>query len=235
MHGAFKIGYLWQLIRAGFTLAAFWWIREVAGFHAPGGLPTPLFILMGLVPWLIFSGCVSRVMEAVRTNKALLTFPQITPLDLYISSAVVIAATEVVVLLIFLLGLNFGDYDVTLYAPLSFILCLIGVSALGLGAGLVLSAMNLYLSFIEKIVPMVMRIGFFATGVFFSPSQMIGRYGEGIMWIPTANYIEILRSAFTGHGISPLVKVEYTAVVTIVSLTLGLLLERHVRQMQEVS
>jgi ABC-type polysaccharide/polyol phosphate export permease len=52
-------------------------------------MPLLLFLLCGFTIWFIFSGIVSMTIEAVVTNKSLLTFPLITPLDLYCGSAVV--------------------------------------------------------------------------------------------------------------------------------------------------
>lgn len=232
-HGRFRIGYLWQLIRVAFSVAVFWWIREVNSFHPPQGLSTPIFLLMGFVPWFMFSESIAMVMEAVRTNRALLTFPQVTPLDLCLSSSLVIAATQVLVLGLFMAGLVITGFDLHLRNAFVFITALTGVALLGFGTGLVLLALNLYLPALEKLVPMVLRIMFFTTGVFFSPTQMTAGYGDAIMWLPTANYIELLRASFVGTAIPDLIKVEYTIFITAALLVLGLLLERHVRSVQE--
>ena len=233
-HGRFRIGYLWQLIRAVFGIGVFWGIREMGNFHPPQGMSTPVFLLMGFVPWFIFSEGIEKVMEAVRTNKALLTFPQVTPLDLCVSSWIVAAATQIVVLAAFLAGIAIVGYDVHIHDFPLFMAALSGISLLALGMGLFFTALNLYLPMIEKVVPMVLRVLFFMSGVFFSPVQMAGVYGDAIMWLPTANYIEMLRASFSGAGVPDLVKVEYTAAVTVISLVLGLLLERHARPKQEV-
>ena len=233
-HGRFRIGYLWQLIRAVFGIGVFWWVREMGNFHPPQGMATPVFLLLGFVPWFIFSEGMSMVMEAVRTNKALLTFPQVTPLDLCLGSWIVAAATQIVVLAVFLAGIAIVGYDIRIHDFPLFIAAISGITLLTLGLGLFLAALNLYLPLVENIVPMVMRIMFLITGVFFSPVQMASLYGDAIMWLPTANYIEMLRGSFSGTGIPDLVKVEYTVAVTVISLVLGLLLERHVRPKHEV-
>lgn len=231
--GKFRLGYLWQLIKTGFSVATFWWIREAAGFQAPQGLPAPIFLLMGFVPWHIFQDSLSMTMEAVRTNRALLTFPQITPLDLYASSALIASATEFVVMTIFLMCLSFGGYNTHIYNMFIFLSAFVGVALLGFGMGLVLSVLSLYFSAIAEVVPMVMRILFLTSGVFFSPSEMAVTYGSAIMWIPTANFIELLRGVFLGYDPHPLVKVDYIVWLTAIFLVLGLLLERHARPQQE--
>lgn len=231
-NGKTKLGYIWELVKTGFGVAVFWWIREMAGFTPPSGMSTPIFLLMGFIPWYIFSQSVSLVMEAVRTNKALLTFPQITPLDLCLSSAIVVWVTEALVLVIYLAGISLFGYEVSLYKPFSLLSGIIGVAFFGLGVGLSLASLNYYLPAIEKLVPMALRILFFTSGVFFSPAQLSARFGEYIMWLPTANFIELLRNAFVNQPQSGLVRGGYVACFTVAFLALGLLLERYVRPLQ---
>lgn len=235
LHGKFKIGYLWQIIRVIFSVAVFWWIREIGHFRPPQGLSTPIFLLMGFVPWYIFAESVDKVMEAVRTNRALLTFPQVTPLDLYVSSGLVIAATQCVVLALSFAVLYLMGYTITMYSPMIFLLVLIGSALLGLGFGLVMSALNFYIPVLEKLVPMVLRILFFASGVFFSPTQVAARFGDIVMWLPTANYIELLRGVFISPAPAEAASITYVGGLTLIFLALGLLLERHVRPLQEVT
>ncbi len=234
-HGRFRIGYLWQLIKTAFGVGVFWWVREMSNFLPPQGLSTPIFLLAGFIPWYLFSETLSMVMEAVRTNKALLTFPHVTPLDLYCSSAIVAAGTEIAVLGIFLAGMTVVGYDTQIYNLGFFLFALAGSALLGFGTGLVLSALNFYLPVIEKLVPMVTRILFLTTGVFYSPSQMTAIYGDAIMWIPTANYIEMLRGVFVGPALAGSVKPTYIVSLTALLLVMGLLLERHVRPKREVT
>lgn len=234
-HGRFRIGYLWQLIKTGFSVGVFWWIREMGHFHPPQGLSMPIFLLMGFVPWFIFADTLNMTMEAVRTNRALLTFPQITPLDLHLSSAIVAAGTEIVVLALFMAGVALAGYTHTIHNFFIFQFSLVGVALLGFGSGLVFATLNHYLPVIEKLVPMVLRVMFFMSGVFFSPSQMAAVYGDAIMWIPVANFIELLRGVFISPYPPHSVKVAYVISLTVVLLVLGLLLERHVRPLQEAA
>lgn len=230
LHGKFRIGYLWEFIKVAFGVAVFWWIREMANFHAPMGMENALFILLGIVPWHLFQGTISRVMEAIRTNKALLTFPQITPLDLCVSSALVVTVTITIVIVVFILGLTLAGYNTRIYNMGNFIFALVGLSLFSIGVGLVLTALNYYFPVLEKFVPMVLRIMFFTSGVFFSPHTLPSKYADIIMLFPVANYIETFRGCFVSPGIPEHVKVGYTAFWTIFFLASGLLLERFTRR-----
>lgn len=230
LHGKFRIGYLWEFIKVAFGVAVFWWIREMANFHAPMGMENALFILLGIAPWHLFQGTISRVMEAVRTNKALLTFPQITPLDLCVSSALVVTVTIILVIIVFILGLTLAGYNTRIYSMGNFVFALVGLCLFSMGVGLVLAALNYYLPVLEKLVPMVLRIMFFTSGVFFSPLTLPSQYSNIIMLFPVANYIETFRGCFISPVTPDHIKVGYTAFWTLFFFAGGLLLERFTRR-----
>lgn len=233
-HGKSRLGYIWQIIKTGFNVGVFWGIRAFSNVPSPESIPLPIFLLMGFVPWFIFSQCVTLALEAVRTNKSLLTFPQITPLDLILASCLVAWVTEAIVLIIYMSAIVMLGYHVTLHDPISFGASFLGIGFFGLGVGLVLNAIAVYLPVMEKLVPMVMRVLFFSSGLFFSPLAVGGELGRILMWNPVSNIIELMRGAFIYTTPSPLIKVNYVICLTIGILTIGLLLERFVRSKQEL-
>ncbi len=228
-HGKTKLGYLWEIIKTGFGLAVFWAIRALARAQTPSGLPMPVFLLMGFTSWYIFSEIISKTMVAVSSNRALLTFPQIFPLDLILASAIVSWVTEVVIMGIFLGLFQAMGYHFQCIDPVTLLAELLGVGFFGLGCGLVLASLNSYLRVIEKLVPMVLRILFFASGVFFSPSQMAPGFGNILMWNPVLNFIELARGTFLYHTPSSDIKILFIACLTVSLMAFGLLLERYTR------
>lgn len=231
-HGKSKLGYFWVIAKTGFGIAVFWWIRHLVGFSTPYGLPLPLFLLLGFIPWHMFSGCLRMVMEAVRTNKALLTFPQVFPLDLYLSSGLVVWVTEILVFGIFIGIIMLAGYSFTLYNPIILFSMLVSIGLFGIGLGIILSVIALYLPVVEKLVPMVLRILFFTSGVFFSPNQLAGRFNDLIYWNPLLNFIEACRGAYVTRIPSAELKLAYIISLTFLFLAAGLLLERYVRPRQ---
>lgn len=231
-HGKSKLGYFWVLFKTAFGIGVFYVIRTLGGLNTPHGMPVILFLLLGFIPWYIFSGVLRMSMEAVKTNRALLTFPQIFPLDLYISSGIVVWATEVVILLLFFLGLTLTGVKFTLHDPITLFSMLVLVGFFGLGLGIVLSIITLYVPVVDKIVPMVLRILFFTSGVFFSPSQIAARFSSIIYWNPLINFIEACRGAFVVRVPPAEIKMGYIISTTFFFLALGLLLERYARSRQ---
>ena len=228
-HGKYRIGYLWEILKTLLGVALFWFVREMAGFTAPQGLPTGLFLLLGFVIWHIFAETVNTGLRIVQRNKTLLTFPQVLPLDLFLSNLITVWVTEVVVALVFILALRGAGYQFHLYDPLTFFLTLIGIAFFALGAGLVLATMMVRLPFLEQTIPVCMRVLFFTSGVILSPLQLTKRYGDIALWNPLMNFIELMRGCFAYTTPGSYVKISYIIVFSCVVLLFGLLLERHTR------
>lgn len=230
INGKSQLGYLWVLIQSAFGIGVFWAVREFVGAHAPHGMPVPIFLVSGFAVWGVFSGIINKSMSAVSANRALLTFPQVTELDVLLARLLVITATELVtaVLLIgaaVVLGFDFRPVSAGLV--LFVIFC---VPFLGLGIGMICSALSVFVPALEKIVPMVLRILFFVSGVFFAVSVFRHDIAQILLWNPVMQAIEILRTglhaSYVVDGVSPL----YLIIVTVSTLTIGGFLERYVRR-----
>ena len=77
---------------------------------------------------------------------------------------------------------------------------------------------------------MIMRLLFFASGVFYSVSAFSHRVGDFLMLNPIMQLIELARTALSNSYVSPYADVWYVALITVCALFLGMLLERYVRR-----
>ena len=229
INGDSKLGYLWVLIQSVFSIAVFWAIREYMGAHAPHGISMPLFLAVGFGLWYIFSGTISKVMSAVEGNRALLSFPQVTELDVMIGRTLVIAATQYLTILLIVGADALVANPLEIASVFSALSVIILLPILSLGIGMVLASLAVFLPVLEKLVPMVLRVGFFVSGVFFSVSAFKQDVAEILLWNPVFNAIELLRmslyAAYKVDGVS----LSYLSVSTIVALSFGMLFERYVR------
>ena len=94
IYGTSRLGYLWALIQTMWGIGVFWGMRYALGAKAPHGMHILMFLLAGFGFYNMFSGILNKCMSAVNGNRALLTFPQVTPLDLMNSRPVIVWATE---------------------------------------------------------------------------------------------------------------------------------------------
>lgn len=231
INGNSKLGYLWVLIQSVFGIAVFWGVRHFMGAtQAPHGMGMAMFLAIGFGVWNIFSTTINRCMTAVSGNKALLTFPQVTELDVMISRTLVTTATQLLVTMLIISGawLMLGEPFVLGSLPLLLTLIVV-VPLMSLGFGLLLSSLAVYIPALEKLVPMVLRILFFISGVFFSVSLFSQSLTSVLLWNPVLHAVELCREAMHAPYVVQGLSLTYLLLVTLSICTIGGLLERYVR------
>ena len=229
INGNSKLGYLWVLIQSVFSIAVFWALRAYMHAQAPHGMSMALFLALGFGIWAIFSDGITKTMSAVDGNRALLTFPQVTELDVMVSRVVVITATQIVTTALIisasvLFGEPFRPNDLML--ALGVIFC---TPLCALGLGMMLGAFAVFAPVINKLVPMVLRIGFFVSGVFFSIGSFRQDIAEILLYNPALQAVELMRVSLHDAYVVEGSSFPYLAGFTLVVLVLGALLERYVR------
>ncbi len=229
IYGNSTLGYFWVVIQTVFGIGVFWGLREILGTSSPHGMPTAQFLILGFCIWYVVSGTTLKCLNAVAANKTLLTFPQVTELDVYISRTLVLWLTQVIVSIALLLLSDVVNDDLDIFAIGDLYLVIFLAPILGLGLGVTLSSFAVFLPSLERIVPLVFRVLFFASGVFFSVSTFTQNISEILTYNPILQLIELARAAlyygYPADGCS----FFYVGMITIILLGMGLLLERYVR------
>lgn len=229
LYGNTRLGYLWAVIQTAFGIGVFWGIRSIMGARAPHGMGMVVFLLCGFIPWYMFSHAVSRCMAAARANQALLTFPQVTELDLALARIVVVWGTQLVSALCILALAMALAQPVHLYHPASLAATLFVAPCLGLGVGLVCASLARFWPTLDKLVPMLLRMLFFTSGIFFSVSSFPSHIAHVLLLNPMMHIIEWQRRGFSGTSEAPLYSVGYIAAWCAMAACMGLLLERYAR------
>ena len=229
IYGNTRLGYLWAIIQTSFGIALFWGFREVMGAHAPHGMDMCVFLLCGFIPWHMFNDTLLRCMSAVSANQALLTFPQVTELDLMIGRVVVVWGTQFLSAIIILaVALAWGE-SMELRNPGTLAATLFFAPMLGLGLGLIFASLARFWPTVDKLIPMCLRLMFFFSGVFFYVSELPSRLSNVLLLNPVAQLIEWQRYGFSASSSAPEYSILYVTAWCLGSLFLGLLLERHAR------
>ncbi|MCR5220261.1 MAG: ABC transporter permease [bacterium] len=230
IYGTTRLRYLWAVIRTMWGICIFWGIRTLAGMRAPHGMHILMFLLVGFGSYHIFMNIINKCMSAVSANKALLTFPQVTPVDLMISRALLIWCTELVsALLLICIGLLNGMpfYLNSMGGLIAFLLL---TPLMGLGVGMICFSLAVLYPTLERIIPMISRIMFFISGLFFSATSIPSGLLKYLWYNPLLQIIEWGRYCLSrGYPVLDY-SLPYLIGLTISSLCLGLLFERYVRR-----
>lgn len=163
------IGVLWAVLRPLLTMTVFVFIFGRVAKLPADGLPYPVMVFAGMLPWQLFATSLSEGSNSLITNTNLISkvyFPRlIVPASAVIVSFVDFAISLVLLALIMVWyavipGLEF------LTLPL-FILLALAASA---GASLWLAALNVQYRDFRYIVPFIVQFGLYLSPVGFSTS-----------------------------------------------------------------
>ena len=233
--GAHQLGYLWAFIEPILWILTFHMMFTITGRSAPYGMDIVSFIATGMIPYQIFRETTERASKAVDANKALLFYPQVRPLDLVFSRAILEGLTLTTVLLV-LLGFNglvLGHWAVD--DPLAVLGALTLSTLFGCGFGLVVGALSVYSPSVPKIVGPMLRPMFWISGIFFNANALPSSVRDAMLWNPMLHIVELSRGAYFSSYQAEHASIHFVCTWIISLLAVGLLLERSARRRLEVT
>ncbi|WP_444908809.1 ABC transporter permease [Microbulbifer sp. TRSA005] len=224
--GKWKLGYAWVLLEPAMHIMVLAAIFSFLGRDFYPGIPTMLFMLAGIAPFLFFSHCFNKSIAAVDSNRGLFNYRQLRPFDAVVSRVM----------------LEFVIYLVSLVALLG-ILAWFGVSATFNNFLLLVVVNFLYLCFcfgmslalcvggakypeMSKFGSLIQRPLYFMSGVFFSLEQVPEQYHPYLSWNPLLHVIELTREGLFSSYHGMFANLPYLAFSSLVMLGFGLLVYR---------
>lgn len=188
-----------------------------------GGVPPVLFYLSGLLGWSYFAGLVGTAGSTFTNNAALfgkVYFPRlVVPFALVLSNAI----SFTIQLLTFLAIMAWMGWQGTFSLPFDRLavalavtpLCLLHSALLGLGVGLLLSALTAKYRDFQHLVPFLVNLWMYATPVIYPASHIPASFAWLAALNPMAPVVEGLRSLYLG---TPPMDPSLTIVSGLVSL-----------------
>jgi lipopolysaccharide transport system permease protein len=231
------LGPLWFFIQPLFTTVIYTFIFGGLASISTDGIRSPaVFYMAGITLWNYFADCITKTSTVFKDNTNIfgkVYFPRIVmPLSLIISNLI----RFVVQLLLFLATMGFfywvkGDHSFY-FTPyvLLFPVVIVLMAFLGLGLGMIISAMTTRYRDLVFLVLFGVQLLMYATTVVYPLSSVIGKFGGKhpvLVWIiqynPMTALIETFRFGFLGHGSFTWGMLGYSAAVTGIILILGVL------------
>ncbi|MEE9309647.1 MAG: ABC transporter permease [Cocleimonas sp.] len=225
-YGSSKLGYFWALFEPFAHIVVFIGIFSALGRAPPIGQSTGLFILTGIIPWLLYSNIVSAIMGGLNANKALLGYPQVMPMDITISRIILEASALFLVFLLFLAIASYLGFSVRID---SFIEMMSAVGLLilfSMGVGMINASMVAKYPSYNSIYSAISRPLYFVSGVFFTADFLSPEVYDIVSINPLLHIIEWFRSGFYTSYSSNLYNPEYAIAVCLGFFALGLVVER---------
>ena len=222
------LGPLWFFIQPLFTTIIFTFIFGNLAGISTDGLPQPLFYMAGITAWNYFADCLTKTSTVFKDNANIfgkVYFPRlIMPLSIVASNLV----RFVVQLLLFIImmgyytaqGVNFHFSWALLLFPYLVIL----MALLGLGLGLIITALTTKYRDLAFLITFGVQLLMYATTVIYPLSAAPIKYRYLIEMNPMTGIIEAFRHAFLGQGELTVQSLGYSTLITLISLVIGVVI-----------
>lgn len=192
------LGVAWALIQPIVTTVIFSFVFGKLAAMSPGGVPYPLLVLAGLLPWQLFTAGLIGSSASLISNANLISkvyFPRLMiPLS---SLGVALIDFAVVFGLYLIMSLWFGRVP-SMHWMLLPVLVLAAL-ALAFGAGLWFTALTVKYRDFRYIVPFLIQVGVFISPVGFSTSN-IPRWRALLDLNPMTGVIDAFRWCLLSDG-----------------------------------
>ena len=233
LYGDSRLGYLWTVVQTLFMVLSLWVVRVLFNMHVPHGLSIPEYLLTGYVLWSMMMRIIEKCMTAVAGNRAILTYPQVTVVDIMVARSLVILATDTVTLLLLAVVVNAYGYHYAVENVLQFLGSLLLAAGISLGLGMLMASLSALWPTLQRILPMVWRIFFFISGILYSPARLLPGSRDIVAWNPFLQVIEMSRRSLSETYVDIEPHYGFLVLFLLVTLTLGLLFERYVRDVHQ--
>jgi lipopolysaccharide transport system permease protein len=223
------LGPLWFFVQPIITILVYNLIfSNLAGIKTDE-LPGPLFYLAGTIIWNYFADCLTKTSTVFKDNSAILGkvyFPRlIMPLSIVFSNLIRFGV-QFILFIVLLFYYSLTGYPIAPNACLLLFPALIlMIAALGLGFGMIISAVTTKYRDLAFVVSFGVPLLMYTTTVIYPLSEVVKKY-SGYSWLikfnPLTAVIETCRYGFLGKGSFSWDLLLYSGLFTIVILLTGI-------------
>jgi lipopolysaccharide transport system permease protein len=191
------VGVIWSLIRPVLTMLVLTVVFGRLGKMPSGGVPYPLLVFCGMLPWEFFSTAIFESGNSLVNNSNLISkvyFPRlVVPTSSVITSFVDLMVSAVFILVL-MIGYSFAPSSTIWLMPLFLLMAF----AASLGAGLWVSALMVKYRDFRIIVPFVIQFGLYLSPVGFTSSVIPAKWRLLYSMNPMVGVIDGFRWSILG-------------------------------------
>jgi lipopolysaccharide transport system permease protein len=213
------VGVAWSLIRPLLTMIVLTVVFGKLGKMPSGGVPYPLLVLCGMLPWQFFSTALSESGTSLVTNSNLISkiyFPRlVVP-----ASSVITSFVDFLISAVFLIGMMFWYQFVPPAIVVLLPLFVLLAFAASFGAGLWIAALMVKYRDFRFIVPFVVQFGLYVSPVGFTSSVVPEQFRLLYALNPMVGVIDGFRWCILGGGqplYLPGLAISVTGVIVLVA------------------
>lgn len=230
-----SFGVLEELFSLGVMAGSMLLLRRMTGAPTHHGMPILPFLITGLVLFWILRTTMFRVSVFKGAKAGFKINPRVTALDVLAARAILNVTFYIIIgipafTLFYLLGWSpFMDSP----GQVLFLMLLIGLW--GFALGLCFGALFLYAPSLRMIVAGLMMVMMWTGGIMFLWPEAPYMLRGILIYSPIFHFMELMRTAYFSAYVTPVGSWRYVLLTVLVTLALGLMLERVTRRKAESS
>jgi len=231
------LGPLWFFLQPLATIVLFNFVFANIAKISTGSIPPPVFYLAGTIIWNYFSDCLTKTSTVFKDNSAMLGkvyFPRlIMPLSIVLSNLIRFAVQFILFLLLMVIYSVQGYPIHPNFYLLLFPVLIVLIAALGLGLGMMISAVTTKYRDLTFVVSFAVPLLMYTTTVIYPLTTAQAKYPKYswlIKYNPITVVIETFRKGFLGEGSFNWSLLGFAAVATIIIVIIGTIIFNRVEK-----
>jgi lipopolysaccharide transport system permease protein len=225
------LGPLWFILNPLFSTIIYSFVFGGLAKIPTDGVPQTLFYYGGTMLWGYFSNCLNSGSDIFVGSSGLFSkvyFPRLTvPISKVFSNLISVVIQFGTLIVFYIFYAATGSTVRPTWWILAFPLLLAQLAALGMGFGMIISALTTKYRDLRQLVAFGVSLWMYATPIVYPFSQVPDRYRWIMAINPVSAPIEAFRAASYGVGGVSAAMMWSSAVATVVVLFLGLILFNH--------
>lgn len=197
-YGEFKLGFLWAIIEPLTHIVILSYVFGTIKGKTLAGIDFPIFVTLGVIPFLTFRKTVSQCTGAIDSNAGLFEYTHVKPVDAVFARILAEFLTALlIVLIVFGFYLLLG-YDLSVANPPRLIGTFALLVFLTSGLGLTLSVFGRLYKETKKFVSIFLRPIYFLSAIFYSIEIVPQQFRDYLLWNPMLHIISLFRESLFG-------------------------------------
>ncbi|WP_454916817.1 ABC transporter permease [Xanthobacter sediminis] len=228
-----SLGILEELFSLGVMGGSMLLVRRMTGAPTHHGMPIVPFLISGLVLFWVMRTTLFRVAALKNAKAAFKINPRVTALDVLAARALLNVTFYICIAFPFFTLFYFLDWSPFMNSPGQVLFLMLLMGLWGFSLGLCFGALFLYVPSMRMVASGLMMVLMWTSGIMFLWPEAPYMLRGILIYNPIFHFMELMRTAYFSTYLTPMGSWRYIITTVMVTLALGLMLERVTRRRAE--
>ncbi|MFG1383393.1 ABC transporter permease [Xanthobacter versatilis] len=197
-------------------------ITTVLGRPAPIGTDGPVFLMTGVLPFILWLYCHRQIMQTIAQNRSLLYFPSVDIFDLFAARIIVEIISGTIVAVTLFSSLSILGHHVSASEWPNFLGAIVHAWVFGVATGLIFGGVSAIWPFAMMLGNVMGPILWVSSGILFLPDLLPNKISDLIYFNPLAHVVDSARISFYNEYTSTFYDPIFLNISILILLIFGL-------------